>query len=102
MQVTRELIEQDIKASEVRLEEFKALTAQVAGALSTLKNILAYMDKPEPEKEPKAKAEEPKVEEEVSECTVSSSNQSGGVTAAQVVDARGMYHDVVEEPSSGS
>lgn len=49
MQVTKELIDNDIRGMETQLEQLKAQAAQTAGALAVLKNIREYLDQPEPE-----------------------------------------------------
>lgn len=48
MQVTKELLDNDIKGMENSLENLKAQMAQTVGALTTLKNIRDYVVKPEP------------------------------------------------------
>jgi hypothetical protein len=48
MQITKELIENDIRQSEATLENLKASMNQYIGAIAVLKNMLAYMDKEEP------------------------------------------------------
>lgn len=48
MQVTKELIENDIKGMKSQIEQLKASLAQSQGALSVLENIVSYMDKEEP------------------------------------------------------
>lgn len=85
MQVTKELIENDIVQTEAQLEQLKAQAAQVAGALAVLRNIRDYLDKPE-----EVKAEE----------------AAGPVSAVEehkVVNGVGKYVKAVEgENSSGS
>ena len=55
MQITKELIDNDIKGIEAQMEQLKVSVAQAAGALSTLKAIRDFLDRPE--EKPKAKAE---------------------------------------------
>lgn len=86
MQVTKELVEKDIESIRVQLEQAKAQVGQLAGALTTLTGVLEYLNKPEPEK----KEEEPTSSEVVDKPT-------SEVLTAQVVDARGKYHDKAEQ-----
>lgn len=51
MEIKKELIENDIHNLEVQLEQAKASVNQIAGAIATLKGMVAYMEKPEPEPE---------------------------------------------------
>lgn len=48
MQVTKELIENDIVALKAQVEQIKASMASTMGALSALEGVLAYMNRPEP------------------------------------------------------
>lgn len=48
MQITKELIEADIKGVTAQLENQKTLVAQSAGALSVLNGILEYLNREEP------------------------------------------------------
>lgn len=52
MQITAELIVNDIKGVEQQIEQLKAQMAQALGALSVLKTMQEYLDKPEPVVEP--------------------------------------------------
>lgn len=55
MQITKELIDNDIKGMEATVEEFKARIAQALGALTTLRNMRMHLDKEEPVAEPEEK-----------------------------------------------
>lgn len=59
MQVTKELIDNDILAMQNQLENLKAQMAQTMGALSTLKGIKEYLEKPDPEPQPEPEPEAP-------------------------------------------
>lgn len=81
MQVTKELIVSDITAMENNVENLKAQLAQSIGALTTLKNIKEYMDKPE---------EEVKAEIAVAQDTAEAVEVSPAMQ--QTVDGRGKYN----------
>lgn len=84
MQITKELLTNDILALEGNVENLKAQLAQAVGALTTLKNVREYLEKPEPEVEKEAEKSVDVVEEKVVE---------------KVVDGHGKYVEkqVVEE-----
>lgn len=89
MQVTKELIDADIDGVENQLEQLKAQVAQTTGALAVLKNIREYLDKPEEVK--------PNEEAKVNGDCVTTVNQSGGVTAKNVVvDGYGKYNSIAD------
>lgn len=48
MQITKELIENDIRSLEVQRDNLKSSLDRSEGALATLKNILMFLDAPEP------------------------------------------------------
>lgn len=48
MQVTKELIENDIRAMEAQLENAKAQLNQIVGSLATLKGVKEFLEKEEP------------------------------------------------------
>jgi len=52
MQVTKELIDSEVQGAMNNLKAAEASVAKLAGALEVLKNIQAYLDKPEPVPEP--------------------------------------------------
>lgn len=91
MQVTKELVENDIKGMEAEFEQLKARVAQAAGALNVLKNMRDYLDKPEPEVK----------QEEVVVTKVVPENNTGIITENQVgdnkiVDGQGKYNAVAD------
>lgn len=65
MEITKELVQKDINALELQVVQMEAIVNKQRGSLDTLKNILAYMNKPEePEISPENKAVQEKVEAE--------------------------------------
>lgn len=77
MQITKELLQSDVKGLEAQLEQLKTQVAQTTGALAAIKAMVEYMDKPEPE--PVGPALQNKEEE---------------VSGLVVVDGNGKYNEV--------
>lgn len=106
MQVTKELIQNDIVAMNSQLETLKAQVAQTTGALSTLQGILAYMEAPDPVPPTAISDENKAVQDALTLRQVAEAVAGPGAVAeepeqlpptspvGEVVDARGMYHPV--------
>jgi len=102
MQVTKELIDQDIKGMEAQQKSLEVSLAQTSGALTTLRAIRDFLDRPEPEVAKKAEVE---VEVEAEDYTkISDANQEvqDRVAAQQAARADALSESELAELVAGS